>query len=111
MIDAYFADIIQAYREEFKELYDIGCRNIQVDGPIFTFFCDETMLNGMKKDGVDSEAILNLYIKTHNEIIKDHPADLTIGVHLCRGNYNGVYFAEGGYDRIAVKSVSHSKFY
>jgi len=102
--EEYFADIVQAYREEFAELYAIGVRNIQFDDPLLAYFCAESMLTGMKEAGVDSEKLLDLYLHTYNAIIADRPKDLNVGIHLCRGNFRGgIHFSEGGYDRIAVK--------
>lgn len=110
--EAYFADVVQAYREEFEDLYSIGCRNVQFDDPLLAYFCAESMLEGMKAEGVDSEAILDLYIKVYNDILKDHPADMTFGLHLCRGNFkDGVHFSEGGYDRIAIKMFNELNFH
>ena len=85
--DAYFADLNQAYREELRALYAAGCRNIQFDDPTFAFFCAESTIEGMKKAGVDSEKLFDLYIRVYNDILKDRPADLTVGLHTCRGNY------------------------
>ena len=28
---------------------------------------------------------------------------MTIGVHVCRGNYKGMYLSEGGYDSVAER--------
>ncbi|KAF7799983.1 hypothetical protein EIP86_011226 [Pleurotus ostreatoroseus] len=119
--EEYFADIALAYQQEIKELYDAGCRmyasdvdhngsnvgavgNIQFDDPLLAYFCAESMIKGMEETGIDHEAILDLYIKAYNDCLKDHPADMTVGLHLCRGNFkDGVHFSEGGYDRIAIK--------
>ncbi|GAA5977421.1 hypothetical protein JCM5350_004683 [Sporobolomyces pararoseus] len=100
----YFADIAKAYREELADLYDAGCRNVQFDDPLLAYFCSEAMLEGMKAEGVESEPILDSYIKLYNDCIRDVPEDMIVGVHLCRGNFkDGYHFSEGGYDRIAVK--------
>ncbi|KZV99114.1 UROD/MetE-like protein [Exidia glandulosa HHB12029] len=102
--EAYFADIVTAYREEIADLYAAGARNLQFDDPLLAYFCAESMISGMKEVGIDSEALLDLYIDVYNKIIAGRPKDLTIGVHLCRGNFRGgIHFSEGGYDRIAVK--------
>jgi len=62
------------------------------------------MLAGMKAEGVDSESIFDAYIKLYNDCIRDCPDDMTVGVHLCRGNFkDGMHFSEGGYDRISRK--------
>ncbi|KAJ6519752.1 hypothetical protein C8R45DRAFT_1085714 [Mycena sanguinolenta] len=113
--DEYFNDLGIAYRAEIKELYELGCRNIQLDDPTFCYFCNEDMISGMEAAGVDHEALLDTYIRATNLCTADRPADLHIGLHMCRGNFRGgVHFSEGGYHRIAVKlfnSVDVDTFY
>ncbi|PPQ62826.1 hypothetical protein CVT24_000520 [Panaeolus cyanescens] len=101
--DEYFYDLGIAYREEIKELYEKGCRNIQIDDPTFCYFCSEAMLEGMEKAGVDHESLLDTYIRAINYCTRDRPADMTISLHMCRGNFKGAHFSEGGYERIAFK--------
>ncbi|KIM48267.1 hypothetical protein M413DRAFT_226748 [Hebeloma cylindrosporum] len=102
--DDYFDDLGKAYREEIQELYSLGCRHIQFDDPTFCYFCSENMISGMEKAGVDHEALLDTYIRAINVITQGRPEDLTVSVHMCRGNFKGgVHFSEGGYGRIAVK--------
>jgi len=102
--EEYFADIAKAYREEIADLYKAGCRNIQIDDPLLAYFCAVPMLEGMKERGIDSNKVLDSYIKLYNDCLAGHPEDMTCGLHLCRGNFKGgVHFSEGGYDAIAVK--------
>ncbi|KAI1874325.1 uncharacterized protein JN550_002904 [Neoarthrinium moseri] len=100
----YFADIAVAYKAELQTLYDAGCRNVTIDDPNLAYFCSEKMLAGFKDDGEDSDALLDSYIKLYNDCISSRPADLHLGIHLCRGNFAySKHFSEGGYDRIATK--------
>ncbi|KAK7064282.1 methionine vitamin-b12 [Favolaschia claudopus] len=101
--DEYFNDLGVAYRAEIKELYDLGCRNIQLDDPTFCFFCSDDMIKGMEEAGVDHEALLETYIRAINLCTVDRPQDLHVGLHMCRGNFMGMHFSEGGYHRIAAK--------
>jgi len=101
--DEYFDDLGIAYRAEIKELYDLGCRNIQIDDPTFCYFCNDDMIKGMEEAGVDHEALLDTYIRATNLCTQGRPVDLNIGLHMCRGNYMGAHFTEGGYARIAKK--------
>ncbi|EED19632.1 Methionine synthase, vitamin-B12 independent, putative [Talaromyces stipitatus ATCC 10500] len=105
--EEYFADIAKAYQEELQILYDAGCRNVQYDDPNLAYFCSEKMIEGWNSDPLNkgtTEDLLDKYIKLYNDCIAKRPADLHVGVHLCRGNFhNSRHFSEGGYDRIAVK--------
>ena len=70
-------------------------------------FCSEKMLEGWKKDSLNSktaEQTLDDYINLHNECLSKRPADMHMGVHICRGNFaKSRHFSEGGYDRVAKK--------
>jgi methionine synthase II (cobalamin-independent) len=62
------------------------------------------MLKGFKENNEDSDALLDAYIKLYNDCLSARPADMHVGVHLCRGNFvGGRHFSEGGYDAIATK--------
>ncbi|KAI1259955.1 hypothetical protein F5Y18DRAFT_407689 [Xylariaceae sp. FL1019] len=101
---AYFADIASCYVAELKTLYDAGVRNIQIDDPHLTYFASSQFLDGCKKDGTNTDELLDLYISVHNQLLKGKPEDLHVGVHLCRGNMAGsVHWVDGSYENIAQK--------
>ncbi|UZJ56495.1 hypothetical protein CBS101457_005815 [Exobasidium rhododendri] len=103
----YFGDIAKAYQQEIKALYDLGCRNIQVDDPLLAYFCDSSMLEGMKKEGINPEDELSKYIKLYNDCFEGKPKDMSVGIHLCRGNFvGGRHFSEGSYSHIAKRLFS-----
>lgn len=117
--DAYFLDLAAAYRAELASLYASGCRNVQVDDPNMTFFVMESFLSGCRADGVDPDALLRRYVRVHNACLEGRPADMHVGVHLCRGNmWSGVVegggTGEGSYERIAevvLGSLDYDTFY
>ncbi|KAH1365276.1 hypothetical protein KXW75_002423 [Aspergillus fumigatus] len=105
--DEYLSDIAKAYQEELQILYDAGCRNVQFDDPNLAYFCSEKMLEGWNADPLNTataDEMFDKYVKQYNELLSKRPADLHVGVHICRGNFVGSrHFSEGGYDRIATK--------
>ena len=107
----YFEDLAAAYRQEIKALYDAGLRNIQIDDPNMTYFITESFLSGCQKDGVDSDELLDTYIWAHNLCLVGKPADLHVGIHLCRGNMTGsTYTTSGSYERIARKLFRETQY-
>jgi methionine synthase II (cobalamin-independent) len=64
-------------------------------------FCHKPMLEGFVRDGEDSTALFNTYISNYHKILDSQPQDLHIGMHLCRGNFKSIGFAEGSYEAIA----------
>lgn len=62
------------------------------------------MIQGFKDAGESSDDLLDSYIRLYNDCLSARPADLHVGVHLCRGNFAySIHFSEGGYDRVAHK--------
>lgn len=102
--DELIEDIGAAYRTVIKDLYDAGCRSIQIDDCTWPVLCDEELV---KKNGIDVDRLAPLYLKANNAALKDKPADLAICTHICRGNYRSHYFSSGSYDRVANVVFAH----
>ncbi|KAI0765848.1 UROD/MetE-like protein [Trametes elegans] len=108
----YFADLVRIYRDEFRDLYSRGCRRIQIDDPILVCFCDENLRRVMAQEGVDPDVLLDTYIGVLNDCARDRPPDLSMGIHLCRGNVkpNREPFTHGPYNRIAHRLFNDLDF-
>jgi 5-methyltetrahydropteroyltriglutamate--homocysteine methyltransferase len=100
-IAEYYDDLAQVYRDEIKALYDAGCRYIQIDETNFPFLCDPNMHEHVRSIGEDPAKLQVKYKNLLNAVTKDRPADLTIAMHMCRGNHESAWAAAGGYDFIA----------
>jgi 5-methyltetrahydropteroyltriglutamate--homocysteine methyltransferase len=55
----------------------------------------------LRADGGDPDKFMAAYIKCLNQALEGRPNNLTVSMHICRGNRHGHYIAEGGYDRVA----------
>jgi 5-methyltetrahydropteroyltriglutamate--homocysteine methyltransferase len=100
-MDEFFEDLAQCYRDEIKSLYNAGCRYIQLDDTNLAYLCDPKMRQGAKERGDDPDELPRAYAALINSVIDDRPQDLTVGVHLCRGNFRSAWVAEGGYEPVA----------
>ena len=100
-IEEFFADLAKVYRAEIAALEAAGCRYIQIDDPLMTYFISERMRAEVVASGDDPEARLGRYVALTNECIAARRADTAIGIHVCRGNSRSGWLAEGGYERIA----------
>lgn len=96
----FFRDLAEVYRAEIADLADAGCRYIQLDEVALAMLCDPSVRAGVTADGSDPHELIDLYVGAIAEAVAGAPADLAIGVHLCRGNFKGKYLADGGYEQI-----------
>ncbi len=100
-IEVFFDDLVRIYRAEVAELVQLGCTYLQLDDTALPCLCDPSNRAGVSDRGEDPVALTERYAQLINEAIKDRPAGMTVGIHLCRGNFKGAWMAEGGYEPIA----------
>jgi 5-methyltetrahydropteroyltriglutamate--homocysteine methyltransferase len=102
-VERLYEDIAQVYREEIAALYAGGCRYLQIDETnIPGHLSDPALRAAAQKEGEDPDALVQRYAKLINDTIRDVPDDMTVCMHMCRGNHAGGWFAEGGYDPVAI---------
>jgi 5-methyltetrahydropteroyltriglutamate--homocysteine methyltransferase len=98
--DAYLADIVDLSRREVDELVRLGCTYIQIDAPQYAALLDPKMREGYRERGSNPEQLIDRCIELDNAIIEGHPG-VTFGLHICRGNNQSKFYAEGDYQPIA----------
>lgn len=94
-------DIVAGYSKVIKDLYDAGCRNLQLDDCTWGMFADTAKSSFF---GVTPDKIINIqreYKNINNRVIENAPEDLIINTHVCRGNFHSTYANEGPYDSVA----------
>ena len=100
-LDEFFEDLSQAYRDEVASLHGAGCRYIQFDDTNLAYLCDPQIRAQTKERGEDPNDLPHAYAALINSVIDGRPADLTVAIHLCRGNMQSAWVAEGGYEPVA----------
>jgi 5-methyltetrahydropteroyltriglutamate--homocysteine methyltransferase len=99
--DEFFRDLIACYRAEIRSLIAARARYIQLDDTSIAFICDPQHREYVRSWGIDPGKLLQVYADKINETIAGVPADVTVTLHQCRGNREGNWAAEGGYDPVA----------
>ncbi len=98
----FFADLARVYNEEVQDLAAAGCRYLQIDETNFAYLCDPTLRDQVKANiGEDPNQLTHTYAKLISESVAGRPADMAVCMHLCRGNNQSAWVAEGGYDPVA----------
>ncbi|KAF2017485.1 UROD/MetE-like protein [Aaosphaeria arxii CBS 175.79] len=100
-LDEFFTDLARVYQEELDDLYKAGCRFVQLDDTNLAYLCDPDMRKAAEDRNEDLSTLPRKYAELINAAISKRPADMKIGIHLCRGNYRSKWFASGGYEPVA----------
>lgn len=98
--DELIEDIAAAYQTFIKEIYEAGCRNLQLDDCTWGMLVDENYWQS-RNDNVSVEGLSRQFVTLNNKAIENYPTDLTITTHVCRGNYHSTWASSGAYDKVA----------
>jgi 5-methyltetrahydropteroyltriglutamate--homocysteine methyltransferase len=100
-LERFFADLAAAYRAEISDLARRGCRYLQLDDTNLAYLCDDKIRAATVARGDDPNALAHLYCRLINDAVQDRPDDMSVCIHLCRGNYRSAWVAQGGYEPVA----------
>ncbi len=99
--DTFWDDLTAAYAAELQGVYELGCRYLQLDDTSLAYINDPAQRAHIQEIGGDPDHLHEQYIANLNRALADKPDDLVVTTHLCRGNNQSMWAAEGGYDFVA----------
>jgi len=100
-IDEYFDDLARAYQKAIRAFYEAGCRYLQLDDTVWAYLCSEEQRAGARERGDDVSRLQARYARTINKALEAKPADMTMTMHVCRGNFRSTWISSGGYEPVA----------
>jgi 5-methyltetrahydropteroyltriglutamate--homocysteine methyltransferase len=100
-MDDFYRDLGTTYSKVVRAFADAGCRYLQIDEVNLTYLCDPELRAQVTARGDDPDKLPEVYAAMINAAISDVPSDMTITMHLCRGNFRSTFVASGGYEPVA----------
>ena len=95
-------DLVKGYRAVIAQLYEAGCRNLQLDDCTWGMLVDPAAKAIYRTDEAGLRQIQERYLEINNRVLADKPADLTVNTHICRGNYHSTFANLGAYDEVSA---------
>ncbi len=105
-IDEFFADLAAAYADAIAAFYEAGCRYLQLDDTVWAYLCSEVEIDKARQRGHDTDGLDDRYARTINRALAGRPDDMTVAMHVCRGNFRSTWISEGGYEPVAEKVLA-----
>jgi 5-methyltetrahydropteroyltriglutamate--homocysteine methyltransferase len=100
-MEEFFADVAKCYQDEIRTLAEAGCTYLQLDDTNLAYLCDPKMREGARQRGDDPDELPRKYARLINACIAGKPDSMQVSIHLCRGNFQSAWAAEGGYEPVA----------
>lgn len=106
-MEEFFDDVSRVYREEINALAEAGCTYVQIDNTDTALLCDpKQQVSEREIVGLDTHDHVSLQARLINDAIKGLPDTVAVSMHMCRGNNQGQWVAEGGYEPVAEQLFS-----
>ena len=100
-IEMFWSDVIAAYAAELRALGEAGCNYVQIDETCIPKLADPVIQEAVKRRGEDWKKLTLRYAEVINAIVAAAPPQMHIALHHCRGNNQGLWQAQAGYDAVA----------
>jgi 5-methyltetrahydropteroyltriglutamate--homocysteine methyltransferase len=99
--EGFWDDLSAAYAEEVRRVNELGCTYLQFDDTSLAYLNDPAQRAELAARGEDADHMHLRYIRQINKALADKPDGMTVTTHMCRGNFQSSWVAEGGYDFVA----------
>ena len=100
-IEDWWSDLARIYRAEIRALTESGCHYLQLDEVPLAMLCDSDVRQQIADSGQNPDDLTRRYVAIVNEVLAGRSAAMTVGMHLCRGNFRSRWMAQGGYEPVA----------
>ena len=95
-------DLVSIIKDEISALIQDGVPYIQLDEPRYSYYVDPVWRQHLRDLGEDPDRSFQEALAADNTCLEGARREgLTVAIHLCRGNNQSKWYAEGGYEPIA----------
>ena len=102
----FWDDVALAYRNAIQFFANRGCTYLQLDDVSFAYLCDPKFREACRRNGDDPDVLPRTFAAAVNAALRGRPADMTVTMHTCRGNFRSSWVAEGDYEAVAEAMFS-----
>jgi methionine synthase II (cobalamin-independent) len=102
-LEELVAHAIEIERGLIADAIEAGARYIQLDFPLYPYLVDPQWVARFKAAGLDVDQVLDRALAADNAVVEGIPADVTVGLHVCRGNYRSRWLCEGSIEPVAER--------
>ena len=102
-LEELVAHAIEIERGLIADAVEAGARYVQLDFPLYPYLVDPQWLDRFRAAGLDVNEVLDQAIAADNAVIEGIPTNVTVGLHVCRGNYRSRWLCEGSLEPLAER--------
>ncbi len=102
-LDAFVEHAIAIERELVSEAIEAGATSIQFDFPLYPYLVDPAWIVRFEQEGHAIDGLIRRAIAADTEVLQGIPDGVTVGLHICRGNFRSSWMCEGSLEPVAER--------
>jgi 5-methyltetrahydropteroyltriglutamate--homocysteine methyltransferase len=102
-LDAFVEHVIEIERDLVADAVEAGAGYVQFDFPLYPYLVDPAWIARFAAAGHDIEALVERALAADTAVLEGIPSDVTVGLHICRGNYRSSWMCEGSLEPVAER--------
>jgi 5-methyltetrahydropteroyltriglutamate--homocysteine methyltransferase len=100
-LEEFVADAIEIERGLVADAIAAGARYIQFDFPLYPYLVDPAWTARFEDAGHRVDDVLEAALAADTAVLEGIPDDVTVGLHICRGNFRSSWMCEGSLEPVA----------
>jgi len=100
-LEEFVAHAIEIERDLIADAVRAGARSVQLDFPLYPYLVDPAWVARFEDHGHDVDTLLDSAIAADTAVLEELPDDVSVALHICRGNYRSSWMCEGSLDHVA----------
>jgi methionine synthase II (cobalamin-independent) len=102
-LEEFVQHAIEIERQLVADAIAAGARYVQFDFPLYPYLVDPMWIDRFRAAGHDIGTLVDRAIAADAAVLEGMPPDVTVGLHICRGNYRSSWMCEGSLEPVAER--------
>jgi 5-methyltetrahydropteroyltriglutamate--homocysteine methyltransferase len=102
-LEGFVDHAVELERRLVAEAIEAGARYVQFDFPLYPYLVDPSWVARFGSAGHATEALLRAALAADRALVRDIPPDVTVALHICRGNFRSSWMCEGSLEPVAAE--------
>ena len=109
-LDEFVAHAIQIERALIADAIAAGARYVQLDFPLYPYLVDPAWIGRFEERGHAVGPLIDAAIAADAAVLEGIPDEVTVALHICRGNYRSSWMCEGSLEPVAERVFGELPF-
>jgi 5-methyltetrahydropteroyltriglutamate--homocysteine methyltransferase len=102
-VEEFAEAAIEIERQLLREAVEAGGIHLQFDFPLYPYLVDPTWVARFEARGEPVADLVDAAIAADTAVLEGIPGEVTVALHICRGNFRSSWMCEGSLEPVAER--------